>query len=1032
MDLDLSQRAVLELPAGASAVVLGAPGSGKTAVLEALAAERVASGDLAADEILAIASSRRAAAAMRERLAIRLGQVTTGDLARTASSVAFEAVASSALLAEAPAPRLLSGAEQDLVIRELLDGQAEGAPGPDWPAHLDPGVRALPVFRGELRELIARLTELGIGTGELRRLGERESRPEWRAAAEFVDRYRDIIAAPELHEGALDPAELLAFAVRAVEEGEAGERLSRVRLLLVDDLQEATEGALALVAAFARRGAAVVGFGDPDIASNSFRGGEADAVAQTVERLEAIERVGPVRRLVLDRVHRHGPGLRRAVVEITGRIGAARAGTQRRAESALADGAVPPVRIHEAESPAVLHAGIARALRERHLLEGVPWSALAVVVRSGAAVAPVLRALASAQVPCRTLSGGVAVRDEPAAAALLRLVSVGIGRDPLDGAAARELLTGPFGGLDRVGLRRLARELRAESLAGGVDRVVDELLVEALADPAHLASIDHRVGRDARRLAGILAALRAADAAGGTAEELLWAAWDGSGVAEPWRARALGAGLEAEEANRALDGVVALFAAARRRAERAPGEPAGEFLAAVLDAQVPEDTLAPASVGEAVLVTTPAGVVGAEFDTVVLTGLQEGRWPNLRPRGSLLGGQRLLEIVGGVPESGDPRRAVLADELRLLALAVSRARTGVVLAALAGEDEQPSVFHRLLAEPSIAGAEPLAPSPAPLTLRGMTGWLRRRLAAAARHGRSDGEAAAALAALAAAGVPGADPAEWSGLREPSTTAPLHDLADPEARVRVSPSRLEEFQRSPMEWFVATVAGSSGLAAGKGTLLHAVLEEAEDADVESLWSALLERWPQLRWESAWEGERELRDARHAIEAIAAYLRGRAAAGVELLSAEGGFELDLPPAVLAGTIDRVESEAGAVVIVDLKTGRAVTSAKDALDHPQLSAYQVAYADGAIPDLPEGHRPGGAALLFSRRTAKQGEPYTLRLQPPLDPDRLEDFREQVREAARGMAGPGFPIPGTSDPRGRAGAEARSVHLPEEITNG
>src|SRR6185437_4320463 len=81
----------------------------------------------------------------------------------------------------------------------------------------------------------------------------------------------------------------------------------------------------------------------------------------------------------------------------------------------------------------------------------------------------------------------------------------------------------------------------------------------------------------------------------------------------------------------------------------------------------------------------------------------------------------------------------------------------------------------------------------PLTLRGLAGRLRRELtrddafsaatgsgvdpntvteSAAARRRRS--EAASALAELAAAGVPGADPGQWHGLLEPSSTAPLYD------------------------------------------------------------------------------------------------------------------------------------------------------------------------------------------------------------------------------------------------------------------
>ena len=48
----------------------------------------------------------------------------------------------------------------------------------------------------------------------------------------------------------------------------------------------------------------------------------------------------------------------------------------------------------------------------------------------------------------------------------------------------------------------------------------------------------------------------------------------------------------------------------------------------------------PRALSEAVLVATPSATIGLEFDTVVVAGLQEGVWPNMRLRGSLLGAAR--------------------------------------------------------------------------------------------------------------------------------------------------------------------------------------------------------------------------------------------------------------------------------------------------------------------------------------------------------------------------------------------------------
>ncbi|MES1169563.1 MAG: ATP-dependent helicase, partial [Leifsonia sp.] len=385
-------------------------------------------------------------------------------------------------------------------------------------------------------------------------------------------------------------------------------------------------------------------------------------------------------------------------------------------------------------------------------------------MRSSAHAPGIARALALAEVPTRTASGGVALRDETAARGLLTLVEVGVGRSELTAELAAELLLSAFGGLDALALRRLRLSLRAEELAGGGSRTSDALLVEALSAPGRFATIDSKPARQAERLAETLAELRAST---GTIEDLLWLAWDRSRLAKTWHDQALGSGPVAAEADRNLDAVVALFTAAKRFAERRPDAPAFEFLSEVLDAEVPEDVLTPRRSDDAVLVTTPSGAVGLEFRTVVIAALQEGVWPNLRARGSLLEPQNLLRAVQSSGERADrsaadraadraidDRKLVLDDELRMFALAVSRASERVVLSAVANDDEQRSVFFSLL-----PAATPLIDSTTrpPLSLRGYTGRLRRTLADP-RSNRADAAAAAgSLAELARLGLPGASP-----------------------------------------------------------------------------------------------------------------------------------------------------------------------------------------------------------------------------------------------------------------------------------
>jgi superfamily I DNA/RNA helicase len=1011
---DAAQRAVIDLPDEASAAVLGAPGTGKTTTIVELVADRVLTRGWAPDELLVLSSSRAAATRLRDRLALRLGRASTGPLARTVSSLAFEIVGAAARADGAEPPRLVTASELDADIAAILEGHVATGTGPAWPDLLDEGVRRLRGFRTELRDLMARATEFDIDPVRLRALGRQTGRPEWVASADFIEDYLRIVATSR--QAQLDPAELARFAVAEIRRGRPGDRVSRLRLVLLDDLQEATESTLSIVRALAARDVAVIAFGDPDVAANAFRGGEPSALG----RLSAELGLAELQTLLLTTAHRQPVPLRAFTAAITARIGTAAAGAQRRAHAGRAVAADPAEEARpalariEASTPARQWAAVARVLREEHLLRGVPWSRLAVVVRSGGLAPGVARALALAEVPTRMSGGGVTLRDDTAARALLTLVDIAIGRTPLTAELAAEVLTGPFGGLDPLTLRRLRLSLRAEELAGGGSRSTGELLVEALSQPGRLVTIDSRPARIASRLADTLALLRDSD---GSIEDLLWIAWDRSGLATPWREQALGSGVTAVEANRLLDGVVALFSAAKRFAERRPDTPPAEFLAEVLDAEVPEDLIAPARSDEAVLVTTPSGTVGLEFDTVVVAALQDGVWPNLRPRGSLLAAPHLPRALADAAgdEAIDERKLVLDDELRMFALATSRATERVVLAAVANDDEAPSPFFALLPGPTALIDSSTTP---PLSLRGVTGRLRRVLADPRTPAADARDAASSLAALAREGLPGAAPADWQGLLPLSTTGELF-AGD---TVPVSPSGVERLEESPLDWFLETIAGGdSGVIAGVGTILHWAMETVADPAVERLWEAVESRFGELVFEAPWLAERQRTLARTFTEGLAEYLADFTSAGSQLIAAEGRFALhygelpphpeaedDVPrPAVeIRGSIDRIERAAdGSVTIVDLKTGRPITSAAAIAAHPQLGAYQLAYASGqfdeALGDAP--HRAGGAKLLYVREGVG-GKRYREGVQAALDAEGLAAVETRLLQAAALIAAAEF----------------------------
>jgi superfamily I DNA/RNA helicase len=252
---------------GGPLLVLGGPGTGKTTALVELVARRVEAG-LDPSQVLMMAARRRSAARLRDRVALRLGRTIREPVARTAHSYAFGLLRQDAVRRALPPPRLLSGAEQELMISEMLAGRAA-----DWPSEIR---RALLTrsFAGQLRDLLLRLVERGLGPTDLAALGRAHDRPLWLAAAGFAAEYHDVTALA--HPSAYDPAELVRAAVgllrtsRSVRESERAQR----RLVVVDEFSEADPALVDLLDELAGGGGDLVVAGDPDTSVFGFRGAD--------------------------------------------------------------------------------------------------------------------------------------------------------------------------------------------------------------------------------------------------------------------------------------------------------------------------------------------------------------------------------------------------------------------------------------------------------------------------------------------------------------------------------------------------------------------------------------------------------------------------------------------------------------------------------------------------------------------------------------------------------------------------------------
>jgi superfamily I DNA/RNA helicase/RecB family exonuclease len=996
---DPAQRCIIDLPVDASGVVVGAPGTGKTSVV----VERTAAlirGGLAPEHVMVLTPTRPAATALRDRLAVAVGVATTGPLAKSVAAFAYQVVRAALVRMDADPPQLLTGPDEDRIVQDLLEGDAEDeALGRGrWPSWLPADVRATRGFRTEVRAFLAEATTLGIHPDVLEARARRRDVEVWRSMASFAREYHEVRA--RMRGAHRDAAGLVREAVdllRATPGGADAGVADALRVVLVDDAQELTLGGVEMLEALRDRGVAVLAFGDPDVGSGAFRG----ASPENFARLAAH---GSVR--VLDRAQRGTAFQRDLLADVTSRIGAVGVVAHRhRPSGAQPDGSV---RVHALRSAAEEYDTIARLLRERHVHDGVPWEQCAVIAHDARQVAALEDELSAREVPTgatgptRTLASSAAVRD------LLRMVDLAAtDLHAWDADTVVEALRGA--GMDAVELRRLRTALRHAALQRDDDELLSarELLVSALRHPLEFETLDTREGRRAARVAQTLETLRGQLSEGATAHELLWTAWERSGRERAWHEASRGHGPLAEQAGRDLDAVVALFQAAKRHGEREDGTAPIAFLRGILDSDVTEDRLSAPVPAGAVRVMTPAGALGAEFDTVVVAGVQDGVWPNLRVRGSLLDTWRLGLGEGDDPGTVDRRRGVLHDELRLFARAISRARNLLIVTAVDDDDAGPSALFELL--------PPAAPAPRsaehPLSLRGLVAQHRRALTAPRVPEPVRAEAAAQLALLAAAGVAGADPEQWYGVAEATSQRPLYDLAVEPARL--SPSKLQAIDDCQLNWVISELgADTGGAVAGLGTLIHAALEHSDSPDEQSLWRAVEERWGELEFEAAWIERAERARARDLVARLSRYLRDAEAAGTRLVSAEPRFELDVPvegaalPAVISGTVDRVELAAdGSVVIVDLKTGRnESTSASAAAGNPQLSAYQLAFEGGAIPEV-SGRPSGGAKLLVLKKT-RYAE-YATPAQPPFDDETREAFLSRIRDAVHVVGGREFLAP-------------------------
>lgn len=294
-------------------LVVGPPRCGKTEfAFEALmrALERNHGGGA-----MMTVSGRVTADRLGDRAIRRMGASMKARPVTTLSALAFAVIADARRYEDLPAPRLLNGAEQDVLLRRVVAAHLDHAEAGNlcdtcvllreyfaddrWTDTVAPareqsgGATTMAMFeRGvsssfvdQLRDMLARINELGASfahereyVGEAAGTGRNADRTavQWRLAFALRREYVRAIEHTYPGEYRLDASRLLVEAAAVLRRVQAEEvRLQPETVpavLVVDDFHDATLAGLRFLEALAAAGVRLVLVGNPDEAVQTFRG----------------------------------------------------------------------------------------------------------------------------------------------------------------------------------------------------------------------------------------------------------------------------------------------------------------------------------------------------------------------------------------------------------------------------------------------------------------------------------------------------------------------------------------------------------------------------------------------------------------------------------------------------------------------------------------------------------------------------------------------------------------------------------------
>jgi ATP-dependent exoDNAse (exonuclease V) beta subunit len=623
-----------------------------------------------------------------------------------------------------------------------------------------------------------------------------------------------------------------------------------------------------------------------------------------------------------------------------------------------------------------------------------------VILRTPGVTASALRR-AFSQVGIPVASELQALAGNPAIFPFLLLARVAINSQPLNLDTAERLLLSEFGGADSISLRRIRRAL-ITARPEGDERSGAQLLIDAIDD----GDLNIEGAESVLRVHKLLKSARAvARNKKATADELLWAIWDnavtsdGQKLSSAWQNQSLRFGLRAAAADRDLDAVMQLFDSAARFSERFPLSGPAAFINEISTEDIAGDVITAKGVRpDFVEILTVHSAKGRQWDLVAIAGLQEGTWPNLKQRSTLLGAERLVERDRNPDIPRDQLDVIAAnglmqDEQRLFHVGLTRATQTLLITAVQREDEEPSQFFEaieVMLREDEEESRDVTEVPRPITVPALVAELRAQL-----QGENAQTAAQLLKSMSNNGIVLAHPDSWIGAVALSTDLPV---IDSDKEVIVSPSGAESFIECGVKWFLQNNGGTDGDSTAQilGSAIHAFaakMVEQPGTSKSELIASLESSWKLIDPNSGWVSASNLETAVTMLEKFVEYHKQTPR---EVKGAEIRFDIKLGRARIIGTVDRLEVEAdGSLFIIDFKTGNTAITKEEAKKNLQLASYQLGIAEGGFSD---GVTSAGAELVYLG-TDSAGA--AIREQRSIN---IEEVKEKIESIGEGMAAATF----------------------------